>query len=260
MRSHAQRTKGTPHCYVTCSTELSVSKKGLQRWGKSLEGKTCKDRLMPPGLFSPETMGWPTASLQHQARQSSKSGWTTLSEIWLEFWVVLCGARSWTQWSLWVPSNSSYSTIPHVLPHRKLRGQDGHTGWRSVSSSQLNLRCVGCLLGMQHGAVPRQTGLFPPSPVLPSVLITPNSSPSPLHLQFHPIWLLIQQKDENCLERKIGNFLHTWKKGRASNGQKKIWIPKKPYRECNVNLILKQSRLLELTLPATSSSLAVTIL
>ena len=40
---------------------------------------------------------------------SSRSIWTTLSDIWSEFWVVLCGARSWTQWSLWVLSNSGYS-------------------------------------------------------------------------------------------------------------------------------------------------------
>ena len=29
----------------------------------------------------------------------------------IEFWVVLCGARSWTRWSLWVPSNLEYSVI-----------------------------------------------------------------------------------------------------------------------------------------------------
>jgi len=29
--------------------------------------------------------------------------WTTLSVIWYDFWVVLCGARSWTHWYLWIP-------------------------------------------------------------------------------------------------------------------------------------------------------------
>ena len=27
------------------------------------------------------------------------------------FWVVLCGARNWTQWPLWVSSNAEYSVI-----------------------------------------------------------------------------------------------------------------------------------------------------
>ena len=36
---------------------------------------------------------------------------TMLSVIWSDFWMILCGARSWIQWSLWVPSNSLYSMI-----------------------------------------------------------------------------------------------------------------------------------------------------
>ena len=35
----------------------------------------------------------------------SRSIWTSLSCIQSDFWVVLCGARSWNLWSLWVPSN-----------------------------------------------------------------------------------------------------------------------------------------------------------
>ena len=41
--------------------------------------------------------------------QSSRSVWTRLPDLWPDFWVVLCGARSWTWWSLWVPSNRGYS-------------------------------------------------------------------------------------------------------------------------------------------------------
>lgn len=34
-----------------------------------------------------------------------------LSDIGLEFWVVLCGAGSWTWWFLWVPSHMVYSLV-----------------------------------------------------------------------------------------------------------------------------------------------------
>ena len=47
----------------------------------------------------------------HPTGQSSGSDWITLSDIWTDFWTVLCGARSWTHWSLQVPSNSGYSMI-----------------------------------------------------------------------------------------------------------------------------------------------------
>jgi len=36
--------------------------------------------------------------------------------LWSGFWMVLWGARSWIQWSLWVPSNSDYSMILWTLP------------------------------------------------------------------------------------------------------------------------------------------------
>lgn len=42
--------------------------------------------------------------------QLSRSIWTLLSDIGLEFGVE-CGARGWTQQSLWISSNSRYSTI-----------------------------------------------------------------------------------------------------------------------------------------------------
>jgi len=36
------------------------------------------------------------------------SCWSSGS-VWV--WVVLCGARGWTRWSLWAPSNSGYSMV-----------------------------------------------------------------------------------------------------------------------------------------------------
>ena len=33
------------------------------------------------------------------------------SDMGSDFWVLLCEARSWTRWSLWIPSNSGYSVI-----------------------------------------------------------------------------------------------------------------------------------------------------
>lgn len=41
-----------------------------------------------------------------------KSIWAMFSDIGIEFCVVLCGVRSWTQWSLCVPSNPGESMIP----------------------------------------------------------------------------------------------------------------------------------------------------
>lgn len=54
---------------------------------------------------------------QHRACWRSRSVWATLSEIQFHFEVVLCGARSWTQWScalhcaLCTVENSGYSVI-----------------------------------------------------------------------------------------------------------------------------------------------------
>jgi len=49
------------------------------------------------------------------------------SDIWSDFWVVLCAARSWTQWSLWVPFNLGFSMFlwwtsvhPLCLPKMQL--------------------------------------------------------------------------------------------------------------------------------------------
>ena len=41
----------------------------------------------------------------------SRSAYTMFSAILSDFWLVLCGAWSWTQRSLWVPSNSGCSMI-----------------------------------------------------------------------------------------------------------------------------------------------------
>lgn len=41
--------------------------------------------------------------------QNSSSILTMHSDTWFNFWVVLQGASSWSQWSLWVPSNLEHS-------------------------------------------------------------------------------------------------------------------------------------------------------
>lgn len=43
--------------------------------------------------------------------QSSRSIWTTLSDIQSDCWAALSGARSWTRWSLWVSTNMGYFMI-----------------------------------------------------------------------------------------------------------------------------------------------------
>ena len=44
----------------------------------------------------------PRAAVIALSCQNSRSVWITLSDIGFEFWVVLCGAKIWTQWYLWV--------------------------------------------------------------------------------------------------------------------------------------------------------------
>ena len=50
--------------------------------------------------------------LWHRARQSAGSVWALLLDRGFGFWVVLCGSRSWTRWSLWVLSNSGFMIVP----------------------------------------------------------------------------------------------------------------------------------------------------
>jgi len=57
-----------------------------------------------PGTSSPDQWTAPRCL-------NSRRVWTLLSDIWSDFWVFLCGARSWTRWSLQVPSNLGYSVI-----------------------------------------------------------------------------------------------------------------------------------------------------
>lgn len=43
----------------------------------------------------------------------------SLGSVWTapsgHFWAMLCGAKGWTQWSLWVPSNSGDSVILYCV-------------------------------------------------------------------------------------------------------------------------------------------------
>lgn len=57
------------------------------------------------GLGSLEQWSW------HQACWRSRSIWTTLSDAWFDFQVVLFGAKSWTRCSFWVFSSLGYSML-----------------------------------------------------------------------------------------------------------------------------------------------------
>ena len=71
-----------------------------------LIGKSCSLRgLSSTGTISPGKTSW------LQACWCSRSVCTMVLDIWFNFQVALCGAKSWTQWFSWVPSSSGYSMI-----------------------------------------------------------------------------------------------------------------------------------------------------
>ena len=87
-------------------------------------------------LGSPGQGPWP------QTWWSLRSTWTALSDIGFEFWMVLCGARSWTYWFLWVLSNLGYSMILWFQGHF-------YSYWLNVSLLLMNfnidpswLKCI----------------------------------------------------------------------------------------------------------------------
>lgn len=57
------------------------------------------------GTVCPVLWSW------HWAGQSSRDVWTALSDTLSNCWVILCRARIWAWWPLWVPSNSGYFMI-----------------------------------------------------------------------------------------------------------------------------------------------------
>lgn len=61
-------------------------------------------------IDSPGHWSWP------QVCQSSRRAWTTLSDIGLELWLALCGARSWTCWFSCNPSKFKlfYGSTPII--------------------------------------------------------------------------------------------------------------------------------------------------
>jgi len=78
------------------------SQKGPQYHGMQ-QAQLCH-RVRDGTVLSPGQWSWPQAAgVQGAFGQCSNTGF--------EIWVVLCRARSWTQWSLWFPSDSGYSVV-----------------------------------------------------------------------------------------------------------------------------------------------------
>lgn len=48
--------------------------------------------------------------------------------LWSGFWVVLCGARSWTWWCLWVTSNLGHSVILCCFPSTRQKRAEEQLG------------------------------------------------------------------------------------------------------------------------------------
>ena len=100
--------------FLTCSSrEVHYDSDRTWRNGMGL----CQGRVMLGVRKRFWTRGWqahnrlPRAVGTALSCWSSRSIWTALSDIGFECWMVLYGARSWTQWSLLVPSNLRFSVI-----------------------------------------------------------------------------------------------------------------------------------------------------
>lgn len=89
-----------------------------------------EEALGDPSSCSPSTGTTKTSTLSAQRKLKTRSlykdSWalqgkfvsiSLLKSPWtLQSWTVLCGTRSWTQWSLWVPSYSWHTVI--LLSHQ----------------------------------------------------------------------------------------------------------------------------------------------
>jgi len=136
---------------------------------------------------------------------SSRSVWATLSDIGFGLWVVLCGAWSWTPWSLRVYSNSRYSVILWFLHY-------------SPKSNQYTFLAIICMFASllvisstsEHPAVPK-------CPRYP--LLLTNDSKEPFLLFLSPLFSFVPRvKLSGCCQ-----FL--WAHQPANGQQKKgnLW-------------------------------------
>lgn len=109
---------------MSCKNNTSASMQdysAVNLWGsivKSLFTLLCHGRfsLGIRKSFSTERMlgRWyrlPGALVMAPRCWNSISTWMVISDTGLEFGVILCGAGTWTSWSLWVTSNLVYTRI-----------------------------------------------------------------------------------------------------------------------------------------------------
>ena len=80
-------------------------------WGNGMDLRQGRGRLDIRESSSPEIGGHGTGCPGQWAQPQVPEFKERFSDIEFVFCVVLCGARSWTRWSLWVTCSSGYSTI-----------------------------------------------------------------------------------------------------------------------------------------------------
>ena len=96
------------HCWAHCSFQIIIKKKHMNIFHNEL---STRQGVKEWDLKKNVNNDLVVLAVPPKLLPSSRTVWTVLTDTGFEFWMVLCGAGSWTQWSLGVLSSWGYSAI-----------------------------------------------------------------------------------------------------------------------------------------------------